>query len=78
MDRSTVLFCLRCSGAAASMIVPLLILRNTGLFVKLGAGAAAYLASSLTIRTVSRTSFINAIRELRANKDNGRVPGVAE
>lgn len=77
MNRATIMYCLRCACAAAIMVVPLVILKDGGLFVKVPAGAAAYALGSLAFGTVSWSRVKRAIVEIRAKGLGGQGGSVA-
>ncbi len=66
MDRSTVWYITRCVVGASTMIVPIVLLDDRGIVLKVLAGAVTYGVSSLAVRTLSTDELSHVLDRFRA------------
>ncbi len=80
-DRGTTWFCARCLLAAGAMAAAVFLLRDGGLFVKVGVGAVVYGLASLAVGNVSVAAVkgsLDSVRRAGAGEQLTDVSGPAE
>ena len=77
MNVATVIYCLRCVAAAAVMAVPLALLHDANIGVKIAVGCVTYSLLSVVVGTVTPSGAREALAEKRSKRQGKMSSEVA-